>query len=82
MHGCVGSIITWVPWVTRVKIFFTWVINFTWVPWIKCIFKWVFARVKNFCLGQFLVGSSKKNLDWRFHNNILVADYIHIADVK
>ena len=71
LRGCVcyvGPIITWVAWVTWVKIFFTW------VALVKYIFAWVFAWDKNFCLGQFLGGSSKKNLYWRFLTNILVAD--------
>ena len=71
--GCVGYV--------DQNIFYV-VITFTWVAWVNYIFAWVFAWVKNFCLGQFFGGSSKKNLNWRFHNNILVADKIHIADVK
>ena len=78
--GYVGAWVTWFQLLRGLrglrwsKYFFTWVIIFTWVAWVKCIFVWVFAWVKNFCLSQFLGGSPKKNLDWHFHNKILVAD--------
>ena len=49
---CVGQIFKWVEWVTRVKIFFTWVIIFAWV---KYIFVWVFEWVQNFCVDFFFV---------------------------
>ena len=51
--GCVGQIFTRVAWVTRVKIFFTWVIIFAWVAWVKYVFAWVFAWIKIFCVGLF-----------------------------
>ena len=64
--GCVGYV--------GQKIFhvghhFTWVIIFTWVAWVKYTFAWV----QKFLLGSTFGRESKKNLDWHFHNNILVA---------
>ena len=84
--GCVVTWVTWVrglgesvgAWVAWVKFLrglrelhgskyflrgyhFTWVIIFTWVAWVQ-----------QFMLGSIFENESKKNLDWRFHNDILV----------
>ena len=59
---------------------FTWVIIFMWVEWVKYIFAWVKFFCVGLCVGHiFLRGAifggrrSKENLDWGFHDNILVA---------
>ena len=43
-----------------------------------CVLKF-FCDGLNFCVGQFFV-VGLKNIDWRFHNNILVFYYIRIEN--
>ena len=56
---CVGQIFKWVEWVTRVKIFFTWVIIFAWV-------KYIFVWVQNFCVGFFFLRGSAFFTRWDY----------------